>query len=86
MSICQAYREAPDECELAWKIMTFQDEDKFDGLNTPHERGLFEKSFRHHEKGEGQILFGSWHMVLIVIVILGANVGVMLYVRHKMKT
>jgi hypothetical protein len=24
MSICAAYREKPDECDLSWKIKTFQ--------------------------------------------------------------
>ena len=55
MSICQAYREAPDECELAWNIVSFGEDDKYEGLVVPHEdsKGLFEKSFKHHEKREG---------------------------------
>ena len=46
MAICNAYREAPDECELSWKIKGFGDEaKKFDGLYTPHESDqLFEQS------------------------------------------
>ena len=35
MSICQAYREAPDECELSWKIASFMDDSEFEGLITP---------------------------------------------------
>ena len=37
LAICAAYREAPDECELAWKIVTFSNEtSEFEGLKTPH--------------------------------------------------
>lgn len=44
MAICNAYREAPDECEISWKIKGFGDNiEKFDGLYTPHEADkLFE--------------------------------------------
>lgn len=45
LSICAAYREAPDECELAWKLATFGTDDQYDGLMTPHERDdLYERA------------------------------------------
>jgi len=38
MAICSAYREAPDECEIQWKVASFGEEiAKYDGLMTPHE-------------------------------------------------
>ena len=47
MAICDAYREAPDECELAWQLATFEVEEKYEGLVTPHEDGLFSQSVSH---------------------------------------
>lgn len=48
LAICAAYREAPDECELAWKLNMFSDDEKFnefEGLDTPHsDDGLFSQS------------------------------------------
>jgi len=46
LAICAAYREAPDECELAWRIQTFGNTTyEFEGLTTPHSNeGLFAKS------------------------------------------
>ena len=49
MAICSAYREAPDECELAWETVTlFEGEYKYDGLQGPAQsenEGLFSKAY-----------------------------------------
>jgi len=53
LAICSAYREAPDECELSWEIIAWEDKE-FDGLVTPEsDQGIHEKSLRHMKKSEG---------------------------------
>lgn len=37
LAICAAYREAPDECEIAWKVASFGQNETYDGLKTPHD-------------------------------------------------
>ena len=52
LAICAAYREAPDECELAWKLQSFGSDEQFnsyEGLVTPHsDEGLFSQSQESH--------------------------------------
>ena len=45
LAICAAYREAPDECELSWKVAAFGQGEEYDGLYTPHDDDkLFEEA------------------------------------------
>ena len=86
-AICDAYREAPDECEIAWKVASFGEEvAKYDGLLTPHETDeMFEQSKTAKVMDEKSSFFGSWHLYLIVGIILTINFVVMFYVRCRMK-
>ena len=55
MSICSAYREAPDECELSWKLKSFMENAEFEGLNTPLDGDqLFKQSQVSHSKNEAE--------------------------------
>ena len=89
LAICAAYREAPDECELAWKLQTFGSDDQFnsyEGLVTPHsDEGLFSQSRESHQLSEGEIIFGSWHLYLISAVVLTVNIAALVFVRCRMK-
>ena len=86
LSICQAYREAPDECELAWKVSSFGnfggDDSKYEGLATPHE---LDSMFEEGQGRKADSFFGSWHLYAIIGTILVCNFTIMLYVRCRMK-
>ena len=59
LAICEAYREAPDECELSWELAAFEVQEKYDGLVTPHEDdGLFAQSKTHVAQSEAEAIFG----------------------------
>lgn len=84
-SICNAYREAPDECEISWQIQSFGDQ-KYDGLNTPHGKdALFEMAQKQENFSEGDAVFGSWHLYAWIVGILAVNFAVMFFLRMRMK-
>ena len=88
LAICAAYREAPDECELSWKIKTtFSTEgaEKFEGLLTPHEKDKIYEEALKENKSELETFFGSWHLYALIIFILVLNFGAMIAVRWRMK-
>ena len=89
MSICAAYREAPDECELSWETAKmFDGEYKYDGLEGPahaKDEGLFSQASGSLEPNEGEILLGSWHLVVVIVLILAINLAVMFFVHRRMK-
>lgn len=87
LAICQAYRQAPDECELSWKINSFMNETEYEGLLTPHEADQIydiarEKALR---KSEEELVFGSWHLYAIVFGVVLINVGALFIVYTRQK-
>ena len=87
LAICSAYKEAPDECELSWQVKGFMNQEEFEGLDTPrYSDKIYKESLNSHQKNEADEIFGSWHLYLIIFIILVLNVSVLLFVRHRMKT
>ena len=85
LAICAAYREAPDECELSWKIANFSNE-TFEGLMTPHQTDeLVIQARNSHALSEGEIIFGPTHIIVLTIVVIGLNAAVLLLVRWRLK-
>ena len=91
LAICAAYREAPDECEISWKVAAFGQNDEFEGLQTPHnEDEIYEQALdsENHivtKKGDKKSIFARWELYAIIVVIAIINILVMLYVRSRMK-
>jgi len=87
LAICSAYREAPDECELSWRVPSFEHDADFEGLNTPmFSDEIVSASKQSHSKSEGEYIFGSWHVYLLTAIVILLNVGVLLFVRYRMKS
>ena len=89
LAICSAYREAPDECELSWKVMTFGNgtDDDFEGLNTPmFSDQIVSAAHESHSKSEGELIFGSSHLYILTVIVIVLNLGVLLFVRYRMKS
>lgn len=92
LSICSAYREAPDECGLSWRVAAFGTNMTFDGLKTPHEIDLmFEQAKNATEvsivrkEGDHMSIFGNWRLYAVILVIVFINLAIMFYVRSRMK-
>lgn len=63
------------------------DNSEFEGLLTPNDGDQFIQEAKvSHSKNEAEQIFGTWHLYLIIVIIIALNLGVLLYVRHRMKT
>ena len=86
LSICAAYREEPDECEVAWRIATFNLPPEFEGLVTPHNiDDLYEQSKREQKLSEAESLFSTGWVYLVAAIVIAVNLGVIFFIRHRMK-
>lgn len=88
MAICDAYREAPDECQLAYMIKD-RNHTKVDweGVEMPDDPDLLfqggvrdsKENYWKHKKIE------RMHIIAIIVIIIAVNLVVLAVVRCRMK-
>jgi len=96
MAICEAYKERPDECELSWKIKTYQHGlmESIDNQNftDPEDRDeSLQAALQYMNVTEhAQVSFahkkGNWgHIFLMILAIIAVNGCVLIWYRRKVK-
>jgi hypothetical protein len=93
MAICGAYREKPDECDLSWKIRTFQHGlmDKIDKKGLPKEHDeMLDLALKYMNNTEAENMLDGTkvrmgHIWIAVFIIVSINIICLLGVRRHMK-
>lgn len=59
----------------------------FEGLITPHSTDeIYEEARKKAlRESEADFLFGSWHLYLVVFIVLVVNIGALVYVYQRQK-
>lgn len=86
LAICDAYKEKPDECDLSWKIKTYQQGalTDFQDLDMPAQRDyIYEDATQHSVSVSDHP--NRKKMYVAVLSILLVNFCVLFWVRRRMK-
>ena len=46
---------------------------------------MVEEARESHPPSEGELIFGTWHVYIVVVAILLINISVLIYLRWRMK-
>jgi hypothetical protein len=87
VAICAAYNEKPDECELSWKIRTYQQGilKDFQDLNLPKQTDYIYEQSTNKMVSVGEVGQSRLMIYLVVTAILVVNFVVLILVRRRMK-
>ena len=85
MAICEAYREAPDECTLSWKIALGNNTDFEDEVLPDDPDTLLAMGTEQAVKAATLLRKQKVQLFLVIIVFLMVNLGVLICVRARMK-